>query len=119
MNSEIEILKLDKAVAELDARWYKRQDSFKIHDRGKDYIPSVEDAEMQLGFVILAFFGMVAFYLVSKITFTFAIIGAIMMLIYVFILCFIRQKAKYYEEEKAKYEKRRRDLLLEIQKLKN
>lgn len=117
--TEIEILKLEKAVAELDVKWLGRQDSFKVQGRYKDYIPQINDTNVGYGLLILAFVSMMVLYWVSLINSVDALFCIVIMAFFTFSIYQSDQKAKFYEEQKAIYDNQRETLLLEIQKLKS
>lgn len=117
--TEIDILKLEKALAELDADWFRRQDSFKFHSRGRDYIPQTEDTNVGYGLLILAFISMMAFYWVSLIHLKNVVLGTVIILLFAVGVYQNGLKAKYYQEQKAIYDTQREHLLLRIQKLKS
>lgn len=117
---EIEILKLEKTIAELDADWYKRQGRFKILGRGKYYNPIIEEVSNVL-FALLILVSIcvaLAFYQVLPKSKMYIIFDLLIIAVFTFGFYQNRQKAKHYEAENAKYEKQKENLLLEIQKLK-
>lgn len=121
MNSqtEIEILKLEKAVAELDMNWFRRQDSFKLYSRYEAFTPKEDNADVQLGFWIFGCMILICTYSMSMVGNFGLLNGIILLTIWGLDIRNIRKKAKYYQEQKAIYESQRDGLLLEIQKLKN
>ena len=117
--TEIDILKLEKALAELDADWFQRQDSFKLYSRYEAFIPKEDNADVQLGFWIFGCMVLICTYLMSMVGNFGLLNGIILLTIWGLDIRNIRKKAKYYQEQKAIYDTQREHLLLEIQKLKS
>ena len=117
--TEIDILKLEKALAELDADWFRRQDSFKVHSRGRDYIPNYKVLNVLLSLLIVAIVGWIVAYIFSFVRFDNLLIGLVVILVAAINIFWNRDTAKTYLEQKAIYNTQRENLLLKIQKLKS
>lgn len=116
--TEIEILELEKALAELDSDWFRRQDSFKVHSRGRDYIPNYKVLNVLLGLLIVAVVGWIVAYIFSFVRFDNLLIGSVVILVAAINIFWNRDTAKTYLEQKAIYESQKAELLTQIQKLK-
>lgn len=117
--TQIDILKLEKALAELEAQWLRRQDSFKVVGRGQDFIPKLDSTDVQLGFWIFACMTIICLYFMSFIGNGGLLSGILMLAIWGFDIFQTKNKAKFYEEQKAIYEAQKADLLAQIQNLKD
>lgn len=116
--TEIEILKLEKNLAELDLKWYKKEGTFKIHAKYSSYFPTTENIQVQFGLIILAFICVLLFYFVSLMTNTDLIIAIIILLAFTIDGYFGYKKACYYEQEKEIYLSQKEILTQQILKLK-
>jgi phage-related holin len=111
--TEIEILKLEKAIAELDADWFSRQDSFKVHGKGRDYIPSTKNTKLY--FIIVSCIDIFAsIIIIVNNQINLLIFPIIIMLIYGIQFYLDYEKAKIFEGQEAIYLKKRENLTMEL-----
>lgn len=116
--TEIDILKLEKAIAELEADWLRQLDGFKMHRQDKGLFPRIVDTSVLFGIIILAFFSILILFSMPFISLGIAVLTTVTIVVSVFYIYQNYKKAECYREEKAKYEEQREELLLEIQKIK-
>ncbi len=117
--TEIEILKLEKAIAELDAKWYKKQDSFKVNTKYGQYIPKMSDYYLKLVIGIVGTILFSGFCIFSTTEPIFIGVAIILIIVFIGDTYNTYHAAKFYIEQKTEYLNQRDTLSLQIKQLKN